>query len=287
MAYNRVIDPMANMAKKLRSKAEKREKHLILGAGEVGQALYLILSPYFDVSIQDKVATLSGKFDVLHIAYPPIKDFVTVTKQYIKTYKPSLVIVHSTVPVGMTRKLGSIAVHSPIRGMHTKDHHPGVVGSIKPVVQGDPRTFAKSLSFFPKYFGGKLAKRAAKYFERAGLVVQAFDKPETTELAKILDTTYYAWNILFAKEVQQMCDKLDLDFDEVYTIPNTHYNEGYTKLGKPHVVRPVLKNIPGGIGGHCLIPNCELFEHWLTKTIKERDQLYQARAIKKSTNKKK
>lgn len=280
---------MTKIQKRAGKKADKKEKHLILGAGEVGQALYLVLSPHFDVSIRDKAGDLAGQFDVLHVAYPPFKEFIAATKQYIKLYKPSLVIVHSTVPVGMTSKLGSIAVHSPIRGMHTKDHHPGVVGSIKPIVAGDPRTFAKSLSYFPKYFGGKDAKRAAKYFERAGLVVHAFDKPETTELAKLLDTTYYAWNILFAKEVKHICDELGLDFDEVYTIPNVHYNEGYKKLGKGHVVRPVLKHIPGGIGGHCLIPNCDLHDHWLTKTIKERDQLYRARAekIKKTAKKKK
>ena len=217
---------MAKTQKKAVKKASKKERHLILGAGEVGQALYLVLSPYFDVSIRDKDGDLLGQFDVLHIAYPPFANFVSVTKQYMKMYKPSIVIVHSTVPVGMTSKLGKLAVHSPIRGMHTKDHHPGVVGSIKPIVAGDPRTFAKSLSYFPKYFGGKDAKRAAEYFKRAGLTVQAFDKPETTELAKLLDTTYYAWNVIFAKEVKHMCDELGLDFDEVYTIPNVHYNEG-------------------------------------------------------------
>lgn len=264
-------------------KSDKNERHLILGAGEVGQALYLVLSPYFDVSIRDKEGGLTGKFDVLHITYPPIKNFDEVTKNYIKQYKPSLVIVHSTVPVGTTRRLGANAVHSPIRGMHSKEHHPGVVGSVMSVVEGNPEHFAKSLSYFPKYFGGKKAKQAASYFERAGLTTQTFAKPETTEIGKILDTTYYAWNVVFAKEVKEMCDELGLDFDEVYTVPNVHYNEGYQKLGKGHVVRPVLKHIPGGIGGHCLIPNCELHDHWLTKTIRERDKKYRAHAVKKIT----
>ena len=262
-------------------KSGKKERHLILGAGEVGQALYLVLSPYFDVSIRDKEGELEGQFDVLHIAYPPIKNFDAVTKQYIKRYKPSLVIVHSTVPVGTTRKLGANAVHSPIRGMHSKEHHPGVVGSVMPVVEGNPEHFAKSLSYFPKYFGGAQAERAADYFRRAGITTQTFEKPETTELGKILDTTYYAWNVVFAKEVKEMCDALGLNFDEVYTVPNVHYNESYKKLGKGHVVRPVLKDIPGGIGGHCLIPNCDLHDHWLTKTIKERDAQYRVRAMKK------
>lgn len=273
---------MAQKQQRKPKMTDSGERHLILGAGEVGQALYLVLSPFFDVSIRDKDGDLQGRFDVLHVAYPPIKNFNAVTKRYIKMYDPSLVIVHSTVPVGATRALGPSAVHSPIRGMHSKEHHPGVVGSVMPTVAGNPEHFAKSLSYFPKYFGGSQAARAAGYFEKAGIVTQIFDMPETTELGKILDTTYYAWNVVFAKEVKEMCDALELNFDDVYTIPNQHYNESYAKLGKNHVVRPVLKHIPGGIGGHCLIPNCGLHDHWLTRIIKARDKKYRAHAAKKA-----
>ena len=281
VAYNRIIDSMANTAKKVSNKAGKKERHLILGAGEVGQALYLVLSPHFDVSIRDKESDIRGTFDVLHIAYPPFKNFVAVTKQYIKEYKPSLVIIHSTVPVGTTKKVGPLAVHSPIRGMHIKGCHPGIIGASVPKVEGNPQYFANSLFHFPKYFGGAKAEQAARYFEKIGIPVQIFSKAETTELAKILDTTYYGWNIVFAKEAKQMCDKLGLDFNEVYTIPNVDYNEGYKKLGKGNVVRPVLKDVPGGIGGHCVVSNCDLLNSWVTNTIKERDKIYRKTPKKK------
>ena len=52
------------------------------------------------------------------------------------------------------------------------------------------------------------------------------------------------------------------------------FNEGYTKLGDEEVIRPVFLPMPGKIGGHCLIPNCYLFDDWTTKTVLERNETY-------------
>ncbi|NMB92554.1 MAG: hypothetical protein GYA31_02970 [Parcubacteria group bacterium] len=230
------------------------DTHLIIGKGEIGKALYNILKPYYKVYIRDKDDDLNGTFDVLHICYPPIKNFINITKSYIKKYNPKLVILHSTVPVGYAKKVGAIAVHSPIRGKHPH--------------------LEKGIKTFVKYFGGPKAKEAAKYFSQIGIKTKIMTNSETTELLKILDTTYYGWNIVFAKEVKRICDKLKLDFNEVYTIPNQDYNEGYIKLKMPHVVRPVLKPMEGKIGGHCIIPNLYLLKDWLTDIIKERNKKY-------------
>ena len=92
--------------------------------------------------------------------------------------------------------------------------------------------------------------------------VVLYDKPETTEALKLFDTEYYRHCVEFAKEVKTFCDKHDLSFSEVYTIPNISYNEGYTKLGHPEFTRPVLQPIMKEIGGHCLLPNQKLLnEH--------------------------
>ncbi len=230
------------------------KKHLIIGVGEVGRSLFNVLKPHYNVFLRDKNNNLEGKFDILHICYPPIKNFINITKNYIKEYNPKLIIINSTIPVGYTKKIGSIVVHSPIRGLHPN--------------------LEKGIKTFVKYFGGKKAKEAAKIFSDIGIKTQCFEKSETTELLKILDTTYYGWNIIFCKETKRICDKLKLDFDEVYTIPNHDYNKGYTKLGKPNVIRPVLKPIAGKIGGHCVIQNCDLSDDWVTKTIKERNKKY-------------
>jgi len=238
----------------MKKRADKKSTHLVIGRGEIGTALFNILKKKFDVSIRDKNDKVIGKFDVLHIAYPPIKNFVGITKKYIKEYKPSLVIIHSTVAVGTTKKIGTIAVHSPVRGIH-------------PHLEKGMRTFTK-------YFGGPRAKIAERYFKEVGIPTESFPNPETTELLKILDTTYYGWNIVYAKETKRICDKYKVSFDSVYTEANKEYNRGYKKLGMPNVMRPVLKFMPGKIGGHCIVPNTKLLNDWLTNTLKKRNSTY-------------
>jgi UDP-N-acetyl-D-mannosaminuronate dehydrogenase len=234
---------------------KSNKKHLIIGAGQIGSSLYKVLSPHYDVFVIDKKDALEGNFDVMHVCFPPVKNFVSIVKNYIKQYNPKLVIIHSTVPVGVTKKISTeLAVHSPIRGVHPELH--------------------KGIKTFVKYFGGSKSKEAAKIFSDIGIETMILKSPETTELLKILDTTYYGWNIIFAKEVKNICDKFGVDFEEVHVIPNQHYNEGYKKMGKGHFTRPVLKHMPGKIGGHCVVPNCDLLDSWVTKTIKQRNRKY-------------
>ena len=47
---------------------------------------------------------------------------------------------------------------------------------------------------------------------------------------------------------------------------NKTYNEGYKKIGKKNVIRPVLYPPKGGITGHCVIPNAKI----LRKRFKSR-----------------
>lgn len=228
--------------------------HLIIGGGEVGRALLEILSPHYDIQLRDVSDNVQGHFDVLHIAYPHAENFIKITKKYIEEYAPALVVIHSTVPVGAAKAIGDMAVSSPVRGTHPN--------------------LAEGIQTFVKYFGGPKAKEAADIFANIGVPTRVFEKAETAELGKLLDTAYYAWNIIFAKEVKRVCDENGLDFDEVYTIPNKDYNEGYKKLGRPNVIRPILEPTPGPIGGHCVIPNTELLDDWLMEIIKERNKTY-------------
>jgi len=88
-----------------------------------------------------------------------------------------------------------------------------------------------------------------------------------TETLKLWDTTYYAWNVVFEKAVWAYCQKRGLDFETVYTHANTTYKSGYEQLHRPGVARPILQHVPGKIGGHCLIPNCELLDDELAKFV--------------------
>ncbi len=224
-------------------------RSLIVGLGEVGNALkevFLKADPYefYDkwagVDLDGGFGDLDKPFDILHICMPYLdgESFFEFVKEYQKKYTPKYTIIHSTVPLGTSRQLG--AVHSPIRGIH-----PNLESGIKT---------------FPKFLGGEQSSEVADYFRSAGIKVILFDASETTEALKLFDTEYYKVCIEFAQRVKKFCDKNGLNFSEVYTIPNQTYNEGYTKLGMPEVVRPVLQPIMKEIGGHCLVPNSKLIK---------------------------
>lgn len=215
-------------------------KSLVIGAGEVGMALLKILRKNYTVDVYDTngAYTIKDSYDILHICFPYSENFVPQVLKYQEKFLPKFTVIHSTVPLGTSAKCG--AIHSPIRGLH-------------PNLESGIRTFVK-------FLGGHDASGVADYFRRAGLKVFLFDKSETTEAMKLLDTEYYRVNIEFAHRVKRYCDSNGLNFHEVYTLANQTYNEGYTALGHPEFVRPVLQPIMGPISGHCVMPNKELIK---------------------------
>jgi UDP-N-acetyl-D-mannosaminuronate dehydrogenase len=206
--------------------------HLTVGMGEVGSAIHRIVQGAFISRHDSNWDNLP--VDVIHICIPYNSDFESTVRYYKKF--SSLVIVHSSVPVGTCDKLG--VVHSPIRGVH-------------PNLELGIRTFTK-------YFGGKNARQAANIFLDLGLKTKVYKEAKTTEALKLWDTTQYGRLIMLEKEIYAWCKENNVDFDAIYTEANQSYNKGYTKLGMAHVVRPWLTHIEGEIGGHCVLPNAKL-----------------------------
>ena len=219
---------------------------LIVGAGEIGKALYELVSWQNKTIMIDKHETTLMRPDIMHICFAYDNGFVGEVKKYQRFYRPRYTMIHSTVPVGTSRKLN--AIHSPIIGMH-----PFLVEGIKT---------------FPKYIGGKKGDNVADYFRRLGIRVYLFIDQETTELMKLLDTTFYAMCIEYTKDVRKQCEKYAVPF-EAWTIWTDEYNKGYQKLGYPEYTRPNLVPVMRKIGGHCLMPNCELIETKFTKLLKK------------------
>ena len=217
---------------------------LIIGNGEIGSALHKILGG----DVIDKDETGAREYEIIHICFPYFKGFEDEVKKYQDWYRPKYTVIHSTVPVGTSRKCN--AINSPCSGIH-------------PFLEEGLRTF-------PKYLGGEKASEVADYFRRKGFKVYITDKPETTELTKILCTTYYATCIEYTKNVKEQCDKYDVPF-EFWTIWNSYYNQSYEKLGFPEYMRQNLVPIMTKQGGHCTLPNCELLETKFTKFIKEQN----------------
>ncbi len=207
-------------------------KHLVIGVGEVGSAIIRI----FNCIGADLDSNIQGQYDIIHICFPYSSSFEENVRKYQIKHASKYTVIHSTVPVGTSRKL--YAVHSPIRGLH-------------------PNLY-EGIMTFPKFLGGEQASEVADEFRRHGLKVVLCDKQESTELGKLLDTEYYRACIEFTQRAKELADKYDVPFHESYTLFNESYNEGYTKLGHSEYVRPVLQPIKGKIGGHCVLPNQKL-----------------------------
>lgn len=228
-----------------------RSKIGILGYGEVGQAMakFYKRPKIKDLKIDDGLEGV----EVLHICIPLSDNFLKIAKKEIGAIKPKLVIIHSTVAPGTTKKLflsvkkklGVLIVHSPVRGVH-----PNLYEGVK--------TFIKYIGADNK----KAGEAAKKHLESLGIKTKVFMPSATTEIGKLLDTSYYGLCIAWHGEMKKICDKVGVDFEKAATDFNKTYNEGYKKLGMPNVTRPVLYPPKSGIGGHCILPNAKILKKY-------------------------
>lgn len=217
-------------------------KHLVIGLGEVGKAIREVLSCD---GIGPGETAPRETYDVLDICFPWSDRFVQSVRQYQQQYRPGYTVIHSTVPVGVSRSLS--AHHSPIRGKH-------------------PDLY-RSVLTFTKYISGPEAPVLAGHYAQYGIPVCAVPNQEDTEAMKLWDTTYYYWNVHFMRQVKAYCDRKGLDFSWVYTHANHSYNHGYQEMGMPQFTRPVLTYQPGPTGGHCLVPNAVLLNTELSNYL--------------------
>jgi len=233
-------------------------KTLIIGMGEIGNALHNVLArQYITIGI-DKEGNTTIQPDIMHICFPYSDNFVEYVKQYIDKYRPDVTVIHSTVPVGTTLACGENVFHSPVKGKH-----PNLEESLKKFkkpIGGDDKILGMDLAVYfinaniPAYWSGYSAKN--------------------TEFAKIMSTTRYGWEIIFCKGMKDLCDQRGLEFDFCYSQWNEDYNDGYREMNDYKFTRSLLKPVTGKIGGHCVIQNCELDDNEFTKLIKTFNESY-------------
>lgn len=225
-------------------------KHLVIGLGQVGEGVRKVLE--CDAHDPHKGLTVEGQYDVIHICFSYSDMFVSDTLAYKEAFGAKYIVIHSTVPIGTSTLCG--AVHSPIRGVH-------------PYLE-------ESIRKFVKYFGGKDAEVMAEEFKAKGVKCVCTEKPETTELGKLLDTSCYGLNILIEKEMYRLAKKWGVPHDISYTHMNDTYNQGYLDVGMPQFHKYNIQHMEGKIGGHCIMQNAELFDSWIAEVIKEKNELY-------------
>lgn len=225
--------------------------HVVIGIGEVGKALQEILGCD---GVDREIGLAAEHYDFMHVCIPYSEHFEEIIKSYQVRFSPNYTVIHSTVPIGTTRKLD--ANHSPIRGRHPD--------------------LAKSIVTFTKYIAGPQASEIADEFNKFGMKTKVFKRADETEAGKLIDLMQYGAAILLNKEIHKFCEENSLDFDIVYKHFNLTYNRGYRKLGFKEFIRPILKYMPGKIGGHCVTQMMPLLSGQLetaTKILTENEKL--------------
>ncbi len=209
---------------------------LIVGLGEVGSALAEVIERHAPVLRHDiEPREFDARIGVMHICIPfqSSAQFEDAACAYIRRFNPALTIVNSTVLPGTTgslaRRSGTAVAYSPVRGKHVR--------------------MAQDLLRYTKYVAaddGAAAAHAERHFRMVGMTTRRMQRPETLELAKLAETTYFGIQIAFAQELDRYARRVGGDyeqaidfFEEVEFLPRARY-------------------FPGVIGGHCVIPNIQL-----------------------------
>ena len=227
---------------------------LIVGLGEVGKPLFEIVKTQHEVfGVDIDLTAPLNRCDVMHICFPfREQKFADQVVEYIGQYQPTLTIINSTVAPGTSRRIaresGMAVVNSPVRGKHAR--------------------MREEMLHYTKFIGALDAESgalASQHFESVGIKSKVLGSPETTEIAKLTETTYFGVLIAWAQEVERYCKDLGANYDEVISF----YEE--IKFFPP------VKYFPGVIGGHCVMPNIDIllqkFPSGLLQAVVESNRL--------------
>jgi len=236
---------------------EPQEKVLIIGLGQIGysNAKYMTSKGLwvegYDVSQQalhralddgviKKIATDFADYDFYVICIsthhqenmfiPDLRGIYEVAYQISKQGKSgALVGIDSTIPRGTSQRIEQIlehrlhVVHVPHRFYINEQKEHGVnqirvMGSCKSCCQ----------------------EKAKNFYEKVlGIPVFPVSSPDIAELTKIVENSYRYVEIAFAEEMKIICDKINVDFNELRHAVNTKWNIN-------------MFEAQNGIGGHCL-----------------------------------
>mgnify|MGYP003964911245 FL=1 len=238
---------------------------IILGMGEVGETLFnLLVDRKFDcigIDLDNSKCKNYTENEIienpqyLHVCLPgELEKFTDIVIEWVNKIKNiQVAVIHSTVKPGTTKTIqekSSIPIlFSPVRGVHRR-------------FLDDIKKYTKFISFDDTEIDSKIKKDLENRFEK----VDWMSTTKTAELAKILvDTTYYGWLINYAQITKMICEKENVDFDEMWKFAD----EIHENLGN----RP--KMFPGIIGGHCVIPNLDLIEYENLDIIKKINEMYE------------
>jgi UDP-N-acetyl-D-mannosaminuronic acid dehydrogenase len=233
------------------------QKILIIGLGQIGysNAKYMISKGLwvegYDISqhaikraltdgVIKKAAVNFADYDYYIICIsthqqenmfmPDLRGIYEVAYQISKQGKSGALIgIDSTIPRGTSQRIEQIlehrlhVVHVPHRFYINEQKEHGV-NQIR--VMGSCKSCCQEKA---KHFYGKLL----------GIPVFPVSSPDIAELTKIVENSYRYVEIAFAEELKIICDKINVDFNELRSAVNTKWNANILEAQQ-------------GIGGHCL-----------------------------------
>lgn len=208
---------------------------LVVGLGEVGRPLLQVLGAAHTAFGRDVADRAFHGVQILHVCFPFGPEFIAAAARYVARYRPGVVVVNSTVVPGTTRavqeRTATPAVYSPVRGKHER--------------------MAEELRRYRKFVAGPSVEAVAMvedHFAAAQVVTERMSSPESLELAKLLETSYFGVLVGWAQEMDRFAAATGADyaemagfFDEIDFFPPVTFEPGY-------------------IGGHCVMPNLDLLE---------------------------
>lgn len=249
------------------------KKDIVCGLGEIGSPILKLISKAilavgYDINpkLMDEKKFLKSKLlstELLHVCIPYNNKFEKNVLSLVSKFKPSAVVIHSTIRPGTTerlqKQLAIPVMYSATRGVH------------KRMIQ-DLKQYQKFYSVYDWAPNAKwLQKTYQNRMKKAGIKTKAMSSPLVLELAKIVvDTSYYGWLINYSQLSNMIAIQNKVSYDEMWSFSD----EIHKYLGN----RP--KMFPGFIGGHCVIPNLDLMDNKTLDLIRDINNDY-AKILKK------
>jgi len=210
---------------------------LLVGNGKVGSALATIISKHHNLSVMDAEASAAagGHYDVMHVCFPWTPTFEREVTEYIHKFNPDLTIIESTVKPYTTRNIWlrgnpeRLIVHSPVRGCHS--------------------SLLWGLQTYTKFVGGTTLRSgliAKNYYESMGMKVHLAKGSVETEIAKLLNLSYFAAQVAFFQEVERKASEHAINHEDII-----QFFLSTTRDSKGEVQRPIFKG--NVIGGTCVM----------------------------------
>src|SRR3990172_3594103 len=178
---------------------------VLVGFGEVGSAIHEVLSERRSFYIVDPAKGFKPELgedtgDWGHGAIPHSQSFISTIVEYVTWFNPKHLIIHSTVPVGTTRKIEREADYIPTYYSPVRGRHPNLSAALRRF----PKYFASSIS-------GQMDDEFVIYFANAGIQTRKAPSFEVLEYAKLMETTTFGIILTAWMEMEQQVSKMHGD----------------------------------------------------------------------------